>query len=93
MFPTVRMRRLRKLKLIRETRLSTDDLILPVFIDENIEGETKKPIDSMHGQYRFSIEGAVKEVSEARSLGIKSVLLFGIPRNKDETGSEAFNYD
>ena len=91
MFPTVRMRRLRELKLLKETRVSTDDLILPVFIDENIEGETKKPIDSMPGQYRFSIEGAVKEVSEARSLGIKAVLLFGIPRNKDETGSEAFN--
>lgn len=91
MFPTVRMRRLRELKLLKETRFSIDDLILPVFIDENIEGETKKPIDSMPGQYRFSVEGAVKEVSEARSLGIKSVLLFGIPRNKDETGSEAFN--
>ena len=64
MFPTVRMRRLRKLKLIRETQLSTDDLILPLFINENLEGETKKPIDSMPGQYRFSIESAVKEVSE-----------------------------
>jgi len=93
MFPTVRMRRLRNLKLLRETRLSIDDLILPLFIDENLEGETKKPINSMPGQYRFSIESAVKEVSEARSLGIKSVLLFGIPRKKDETGSEAFNYD
>jgi len=64
MFPTVRMRRLRKLKLIRETHHSTDDLTLPLFIDENLEGETKKPIDSMPVQYRFSIEGAVKEVSE-----------------------------
>jgi porphobilinogen synthase len=91
MFPAVRMRRLRELKLLKETRVSTDDLILPLFIDENIEGKTKKPIDSMPGQYRFSIEGAVKEVSEARSLGIKSVLLFGIPRKKDEPGSEAFN--
>ena len=85
------MRRLRSLKLIKETRLSTDDLILPLFIDENIEGETKKPIDSMPGQYRFSIEGAVKEVLDARSLGIKSVLLFGILARKDEMGSEAFN--
>ncbi|NMX21554.1 porphobilinogen synthase [ANME-1 cluster archaeon GoMg4] len=91
MFPAVRMRRLRELKLIKETLLSTDDLILPVFIDENIEGETKKPISSMPGQYRFSIEGAVKEVLDARSLGIKSVLLFGIPARKDEMGSEAFN--
>jgi porphobilinogen synthase len=91
MFPAVRMRRLRSLKLIKETWLSTDDLILPLFIDENIEGENKKPIDSMPGQYRFSIEGAVKEILEAHSLGIKSVLLFGIPAKKDETGSEAFN--
>jgi porphobilinogen synthase len=91
MFPAVRMRRLRSLKLIKETRLSTDDLILPLFIDENIEGENKKPIDTMPGQYRFSIEEAVKEILEAHSLGIKSVLLFGIPAKKDETGSEAFN--
>jgi porphobilinogen synthase len=91
MFPEVRMRRLRGLKLLRETRLSIDDLILPLFIDENIEGGNKKPINSMPGQYRFSIEGAVKEVLEAHSMGIKSVLLFGIPRRKDETGSEAFN--
>jgi len=85
------MRRLRKLKLIRETQLSTDDLILPLFIDENIEDENKKPINSMPGQYRFSIESVAKEVLEAYSLGIKSVLLFGIPAKKDETGSEAFN--
>jgi len=91
MFPAVRMRRLRGLKLIQETRLSIDDLILPLFIDENIEGRNKNPIESMPGQYRFSIEGAVNEVLEARSVGIKSVLLFGIPIKKDEIGSEAFN--
>ncbi len=89
MYPAVRMRRLRTLKLIQETRLSTDDLSLPLFIDENIVD--KAPIESMPGQYRFSIERALKEVSEAHSLGIKSVLLFGIPARKDETGSEAFN--
>ena len=91
MFLAVRMRRLRRLKIIKETRLSTADLILPLFIDEKLEGKTKKPIDPMPGQYRFSIDSAVKEVSEARSMGIKSVLLFGIPARKDETGSEAFN--
>jgi len=89
MYPAVRMRRLRTLKLIQETRLSTDDLSLPLFINENIVD--KAPIESMPGQYRFSIERALKEVSEAHSLGIKSVLLFGIPARKDETGSEAFN--
>jgi porphobilinogen synthase len=89
MYPAVRMRRLRTLKRIQETRLSTDDLSLPLFIDENIAD--KAPIESMPGQYRFSIERTLKEVSEAHSLGIKSVLLFGIPARKDETGSEAFN--
>jgi len=89
MYPKVRLRRLRGLKLLTESRVSIDDLILPLFIDETITA--KKPIDSMPGQYRHPIEGVVKEVSEARSLGIKSVLLFGIPASKDETGSEAFN--
>ncbi len=89
MYPKVRMRRLRALKLITETKVSINDLILPLFIDETITA--KKPIESMPGQYRHPIAGVVKEVSEARSLGIKSVLLFGIPASKDETGSEAFN--
>jgi len=87
------MRRLRELNLIKETRLSINDLILPLFIDETIESGNKKPIDSMPGQYRFSIEGAVKEVLDAQSQGINSVLLFGIPRKKDEIGSEAFSKD
>ncbi len=91
MFPAVRMRRVRELNLIREARISRDDLILPLFIDENIEGKTKIPINSMPGQYRFSMEGAVKEVFDAHLLGIKSVLLFGIPKRKDAIGSEAYN--
>ncbi|MFZ2070773.1 MAG: porphobilinogen synthase [Halobacteriota archaeon] len=90
-YPAVRMRRLRRLKLIKETRLYTDDLIYPLFIDENIAA--KKPIETMPGQYRFSIDGAVNEVAEAQSLGINSVLLFGIPARKDEYGSEAYNND
>jgi porphobilinogen synthase len=92
-FPTVRMRRLRELKLIQETRLAVDDLILPLFVDETLEGNHKKPIPSMPGQYRCSIGAAVSEVLDARSLGIRSVLLFGIPRKKDAIGSEAFNED
>ena len=85
------MRRLRELNLIKETRLSVDDLILPLFVDEKIAGRNKNPISAMPGQYRFSIEAAVNEVLDARSLGIKSVLLFGIPTRKDAVGSEAFN--
>jgi porphobilinogen synthase len=90
-FPTVRMRRLRELKVIQETRLSVKDLILPLFLDEHLEGLHKKPIASMPGQYRCSLESAVREVLDARSLGIRSVLLFGIPRRKDAIGSDAFN--
>ncbi len=96
LFPAVRMRRLRKLKLIKEARLYTDELILPLFIDEHLKGaggSGRRPIESMPGQYRLSIEEAVKEVLEARSLGIKSILLFGIPLRKDERGSESFNED
>jgi len=85
------MRRLRELNLIKETRLSVDDLILPLFVDENIAVRNKNPISAMPGQYRFSIEAAVNEVLDARSLGIRSVLLFGIPTRKDAVGSEAFN--
>lgn len=92
-FPTVRMRRLRELKLITETRLAVDDLILPLFVDETLEGQRKKPIQAMPGQYRCSIEAAVEEVAEAQSLGIGAVLLFGIPRRKDAIGSEAYNED
>jgi len=93
MFPNTRMRRLRELKLLRETRISKDDLILPLFIDENLEGTSKRLIHTMPGQYRYSLEGAVEEVFEARSLGIKSVLLFGLPKRKDSIGSEAYNKD
>ncbi len=78
------------MKLVKETRVSKDDLILPLFIDENI-AHGSKPIESMPGQYRHSIEHSVEEVMEARSLGIKSIIIFGIPARKDEAGSEAYN--
>ncbi len=72
--------------------MSKEDLILPLFIDENI-AHGSKPIESMPGQYRHSIEQSVQEVMEARSLGIKTVIIFGIPSRKDEVGSEAYNDD
>ncbi len=90
MYPELRLRRLRSLKLIKETRVSKEDLILPLFIDENI-AHGSKPIESMPGLYRHSIEHSVHEVMEARSLGIKSIIIFGIPARKDEVGSEAYN--
>lgn len=91
-FPAYRPRRLRKnenfRRLIRETRLSVDDLIYPLFV---VEGKgIKKPIDSMPGNYQMSVDNLVKEVREAKALGIPGVLLFGIPEKKDEVASGAF---
>jgi len=94
-FPAYRPRRLRKnenfRRLIRETRLSVDDLIYPLFV---VEGKgIKKPIDSMPGNYQMSVDNLVKEVREAKTLGIPGVLLFGIPEKKDEVASGAFADD
>jgi len=88
-FPNIRMRRLRRLNLIEETSFKKEDLIYPIFVDENIEG--RREIKSMPGQYRFSIKDAGVEALEVRELGIRSVILFGIPSRKDEIGSEAYN--
>lgn len=75
--------------LVRENHLIVDDLIYPIFIEEgsNIE----KEIPSMPGIYRYSIDRLKKELDEIVSLGIQAVLLFGIPLNKDEEGSETWN--
>ncbi len=91
-FPTTRMRRLRRSEalrgLVRETRLSPSDLVLPLFIREG-QG-VRQPVGSMPGVFQFSIEHAVAEAREALALGIRSVLLFGIPDDKDEQGSGAY---
>jgi len=91
-FPKYRLRRLRKndlfRKMFRETRLSPDDLVLPLFVRPG-KG-IKQPISSMPGHFQLSIDFLVKEVEEARALGIPGVLLFGIPEKKDEMGSEGY---
>jgi porphobilinogen synthase len=92
MFPVVRMRRLRRenlRNLIRETRLCIDDLIVPIFVDEN--AKKRKEIASMPGYYRIPLDEVSNEVGECMSLGLRAFILFGIPKRKDETGSEAFN--
>ncbi|OGP75813.1 MAG: delta-aminolevulinic acid dehydratase [Deltaproteobacteria bacterium RBG_16_49_23] len=94
-FPEYRLRRFRKneifRKLIRETFLRPDDFILPLFVRPG-KG-VKKPISSMPGHFQLSIDLLIKEVKEARSLGIPGVILFGIPEKKDEMGSEAYSKD
>jgi porphobilinogen synthase len=90
-FPEYRPRRLRKNELIRrmvrETKLSVDDLIYPLFAAAG-KG-IRKEVPSMPGVFQLSVENLVKEVKEVRSLGIPSVLLFGIPAKKDPVGSDA----
>jgi porphobilinogen synthase len=77
--------------MIRETHLRSDDLILPLFVRSG--KKIKQPISSMPGHFQFSIDLLVKEVEEAKSLGIPGVILFGIPEKKDKMGSEAYAED
>ncbi|MGC8585690.1 MAG: porphobilinogen synthase [Thermoplasmata archaeon] len=91
MFPNTRLRRLRENSILRrmveENSIEIEDFVYPIFIDENIKN--KKEINSMPGIYRFSIEELSDEISELEELGIKAVLLFGIPTCKDERASSA----
>lgn len=88
----IRLRRLRRNEIIRdlvaETRISAEDLVMPYFVIEGKMGCV--PIKSMPGINRLSIDNLIKDIKELKYLGIKAVLLFGIPRKKDEEGSEAY---
>lgn len=92
-FPITRMRRLRQTtgfrRMFQENRLSVDDLILPLFVQHGVGERTE--IASMPGVYRFTIDWLIKEAREAFQLGIPAIILFGIPKTKDEEGSEAFD--
>lgn len=77
--------------LVRETRISPDTLIYPLFV---MEGENiKEEIDSMPGQYRYSIDRLSEELDQVCNSGVKSLLLFGIPAHKDACGSSAWDID
>ncbi len=94
-FPDYRPRRMRKnenlRRLIRETRLSADNLIYPLFV---VPGKgVKKPIASMPGVFQMSADVLVPEVRAAKEAGIPAVLLFGVPERKDEVASGAFARD
>ncbi len=91
-FPTVRMRRTRQNErlrgLVRETRLSVDQLIYPLFIAEGLQ--EPREITSMPGIMQWPVEHIGREVERIANLGIPAVLLFGIPSEKDEVGSQAY---
>jgi len=77
--------------MVRETSLRVDDFVYPLFA---IHGRgVREPIGSMPGQYRLSIDEMLKECKDAASMGIPAVLLFGLPRDKDPRGTEAYADD
>ena len=96
-FPISRPRRLRKFKFVRdivsETKLTVDSLIYPIFVKDGIE--EPEPIHAMPSQYRWPINEKLIKFLEEKvvGLGIKSILIFGIPKSKDSIGSEAYRKD
>ena len=94
-FPATRMRRLRGHAAIRdliaETQLSVKDLVLPLFIHHGIG--VKNPVSTMPGHYQLSIDNLKDEIKEITDLGISSVLLFGIPAQKDSMASDSCQDD
>ncbi len=95
LFPEYRPRRLRQSsafrRMIRETVLTTDDLILPLFA---IDGKgVENPISSMPGHYQLSVDNLIKTAARAFNLGIPAVMLFGIPKKKDALATSAYQKD
>jgi porphobilinogen synthase len=92
-FPRTRLRRLRRTgalrDLVRETTLAASDLVLPLFVEEGLEGRT--PIGSMPGVDRHGLASVVQEAGDAHALGIPAVILFGIPAEKDADGTGAWD--
>jgi porphobilinogen synthase len=91
-FPTTRLRRLRRTdrlrSLVRETRLDLDDFVMPLFVGPSSHANPELP-----AMCRFSIEDLAREADELVRLGVRAVLLFGIPDEKDEEGSGAYDED
>ena len=94
-FPETRLRRLRQndamRRVVRETRLTTDDFIAPLFVRPG--RKVRKPIPSMPGQYQLSVDEAAGEAASLFGAGIPAVILFGIPSKKDPLGRGAYAAD
>src|SRR5919197_1954875 len=92
-FPATRLRRLRKTgvlrDMVRETELGPSQLVYPMFVELGTDKRT--PIEAMPGVERLSISEAVEEAGDAHGLGIPAVLLFGLPADKDDQGSGAYD--
>jgi len=94
-YPVFRPRRLRETetlrRMVRETRLAVDDLIMPFFATHG--RGIRREIGSMPGNFQLSVDELVKEVKETAALGIPGIILFGLPASKDAAGSEAYARD
>lgn len=92
-FPASRPRRLRSTdamrELVAETRVHVSDLVAPLFVREGIS--EPQPIESLPGVVQHSVDSLVAEVVQLRDLGVRGIILFGIPTHKDEVGSGAFD--
>src|SRR5688572_21577198 len=94
-FPLVRMRRLRRTetlrRMVRETRLSPDHLVQPLFV---VPGKNvRKPVNSMPGVAQLSVDQALLEAEKAVAARVPAIILFGIPEQKDAHGSSAWSSD
>ena len=92
-YPDNRMRRLRRSpnwrRLVRETALSVDDFVYPLFV---VPGEgVRQPVASMPGVFQLSVDELVKEATAVHALGIPAIILFGIPETKDDRGSSGYD--
>ena len=89
-FPTTRMRRLRRKanirNIVRETKLSKEDLIYPIYFKEELQGDEKEEISSLSGEFRYSLDSGVEFAKKLEAKGLKSIIVFGIPKEdtKDE---------
>lgn len=96
-FPVTRMRRYRKNSkirdIVRETKLNKEDLIYPIFFKEELEGDEKEPIESMPGEYRYSLNAGIEFAKQLEEKGLKSIIVFGVPlpESKDEVASPDYS--
>ena len=96
-FPVTRMRRYRKNSkirdIVRETKLVKEDLIYPIFFKEELQGDEKEPIESMPGEYRYSLNAGIEFAKQLEEKGLKSIIVFGVPlpESKDEVASPDYS--
>ena len=96
-FPVTRMRRYRKNSkirdIVRETKLDKEDLIYPIFFKEELQGDEKEPIESMPGEYRYSLNAGIEFAKQLEEKGLKSIIVFGVPLpdSKDDVASPDYS--